>query len=296
MPKHSPFTALCGQLAKLNKPRRADLHLHTTASDGDYTASQVVALAIQAGLLAAAITDHDTLAAVKEAQAAAGGQIEVVPGVEISAVHAGREVHILGYFIRLDHDEFNAALARVRESRRVRFRDFIFQLAQQGIHLPADRVKLVEEISHSLGRRHVAGLLVATGIARNQTEAFHRFLGQANRHVLPKQLVPVEEAIQLVIAAGGVASLAHPPDLLDEDFQFLAACGLGALEVDYPARNKSRSGHLKKLAQRLGLVLTGGSDCHGANPSHRRIGSHGVTAEELNRLRQSCGLRKIARC
>src|SRR5271155_147552 len=97
MPKHSPFTALCGQLAKLNRPQRADLHIHTTASDGDYSPSQVVALARQAGLLAVAITDHDTLAAVKEAQNAVAGQIEIVPGVEISTEYAGRELHILGY-------------------------------------------------------------------------------------------------------------------------------------------------------------------------------------------------------
>jgi predicted metal-dependent phosphoesterase TrpH len=295
MPRHSPFTTLCGQLARLNRPQRADLHIHTTESDGDYSPSQVVALARQAGLLAVAITDHDTLAAVKEAQNAAAGQIEIVSGVEISTEYTGRELHILGYFVQLDYQELNERLARVRESRRERFRDYIVQLAQEGIHLPADRVKLVEEISHSLGRRHVAGLLVATGIARNQTEAFHRFLGPLRNRVQPKQLVPVEEAIRLVTASGGVASLAHPPDMLDSDFQFLAGCGLGALEIEYPGRNKMENGRLRELACRLGLEITGGSDCHGANPSHRRIGSQGITADELDRLRNLCGLCNVAK-
>jgi predicted metal-dependent phosphoesterase TrpH len=296
MPRRSPFTALCGQLAKLHRPQRADLHIHTTASDGEYTPSQVVALARQSGLYAAAITDHDTLAGVKEAQDAASEQFEIIAGVEISAEYAGRELHILGYFIHLGHEELNARLARVCESRRERFRDYIVQLSRQGHHLPGDRVKLVEEVSPSLGRRHVASLLVATGIARNHTEAFHRFLGPLNKHVRPKQLVPVEEAIRLVMEAGGATSLAHPPDLSEENFRFLAGRGLGALEVDYAGRTKTENGHMRELAQRLGLAFTGGSDCHGPNPSHRRIGSHGITVDELNRLRNLCGLRNVAKC
>ncbi len=296
MPRRSPFTTLCGQLARLTRPQKADLHIHTTASDGDYTPSQVVALARQAGLSAAAITDHDTLAAVQEAQDAAGDQLEIIAGVEISAVYAGREVHLLGYFIRLDHDELNARLSCVCESRRERFGDYIAQLAQRGYQLPFDRVKLIEENSPSLGRRHVAGLLIAVGIARNQTEAFHRFLGPLGKHVRPKQLVPVDEAIQLVVAAGGVASLAHPPELLESDFQLLASCGLGAVEVDYPGSNRTASIRMRELANRLGLAVTGGSDCHGAHPAHRRIGSHGISVDELHRLRNLCGLRKVVNC
>jgi hypothetical protein len=280
----------------LNRPQRSDLHIHTTASDGEYTPSQVVVLARQAGLLAAAITDHDTTDSVKEAQAVAGEQIEIIPGVEISAEYGGREIHLLGYFIRIDSGELNDALARVRESRRERFRDFIHQLAQRGHRIPDDRVKLVEENSPSLGRRHVAGLLTACKLARTRTEAFHRFLGPITKQVQPKKLVPAEEAIQLVITAGGVAGLAHPPDLTDDDFQSLASFGIGALEVEFPSCTNKESLRLRELANRMGLALTGGSDCHGPQPSHRGIGSCGITADELNRLRQMCGLRKVAKC
>jgi predicted metal-dependent phosphoesterase TrpH len=283
-------------LARLNRPQRADLHIHTTASDGEYTPSQVVALARHAGLIAAAITDHDTTASIKEAQGIAGEQFEIISGVEISAEFGGREIHLLGYFIRLDCRELNEALDRVRESRRERFRDFIHQLGQRGHRIPDDRVKLVEENSPSLGRRHVAGLLTAFGIARTRTEAFHRFLGPVTIQVQPKKLVPAEEAIQLVIEAGGVAALAHPPELKDDDFHSLASFGLGAMEVEFPSCTNKESVRLRELAIRMGLAITGGSDCHGPQPSHRGIGACGITADELNRLRQMCGLRKVAKC
>jgi len=275
----------------MNRPQRADLHIHTIASDGEFTPSQVVALARHAGLCAAAITDHDTLAAVSEAQEASGEQFEIIPGVEISAEFAGREVHLLGYFVRLDYPELNARLEQVCVSRRERFRDFIAELANRGNPLPADRVKLIEENSPSLGRRHVATLLTFSGAAQTRTEAFHRFLGPLTKRVQPKRLVPVEEAIHLVRAAGGVASLAHPsPELTEDDFRTLAGFGLAAVEVDYPWGRNSPARKLHEVASRFGFALTGGSDCHGPQPTHRRIGSHGISMDELDRLRKLCGL------
>jgi hypothetical protein len=289
MPRRSPFTALCRTLARLDRPRRADLHVHTTASDGEFTPSQVVAAARQANLAAVAITDHDTLASVDEARDADADQLEVVPGVEITAGFNGREVHLLGYFVRTDHPELNAALLRLCERRRERFRDFVAKLAANGTQLPEDRVKLVEE-SPSLGRRHVAGLLVACRFAHNRHEAFHHFLGPLAGRVRPKLLLPVEDAIRLVREAGGTASLAHPsPDLTDDDFRTLVALGLGALEVEYPWGRNSPAARLREVASRLGLAVTGGSDCHGPDPSHRRIGSHGITVDELAALRDRRG-------
>src|SRR5262245_47817304 len=129
MARRSPFTALCSQLARLSLPRRADLHVHTTASDGEYTPSQVVALARQAGLCAVAITDHDTLAAVNEAMAAARDfthpAIEVVPAVEITTTFERRELHLLGYFVRPDHPELLSPLRRLCDRRRERFPDYV---------------------------------------------------------------------------------------------------------------------------------------------------------------------------
>ena len=287
MPRRSPFTTLCGRLARLGGPRRADLHVHTTASDGEFTPTQVVALARQANLAAVAVTDHDTLAAIPEAREAAGGRIEVVAGVEITAGFAGREVHLLGYFVRTDHAGLNAALQRLCERRRQRFAEYVAALAAAGLVLPAEAVAPVVARSPSLGRRHLARLLVAARFARHHAEAWHRFLGPLSARVVPKLLLPVEEAIALVTAAGGVSALAHPPaDLTDDDWRSLAGAGLHALEADYPARRSGTAARRRELAARLGLAVTGGSDCHGPEPLCRRIGSRGITCDEVNAVRE----------
>jgi predicted metal-dependent phosphoesterase TrpH len=295
--RRSPFTAVPGRLAELARPRRADLHIHTTASDGEFTASQVGALARQANLAAVAITDHDTLTFPEDVRAAAGEMIEVIPGVEISASFQGREVHLLGYFISCDHSDLNRALSRIRDARRERFHEFVARLAASGTILPPDRVRLVAESSQSLGRRHLARLIVECGFARTRTEAFHRYLSPQTRALKPKLLLPIEEAIHLVRAAGGVASLAHPaPELDESDFAALAAMGLAALEAEYPWNRSSRGALLREAARGLNLAVTGGSDCHGPDPSHRRIGSHGITRDELSVLRGWRGQSVPATC
>ncbi len=293
MPRRSPFTRLCSQLAALDAPSRADLHIHTTASDGEYTASQVIALARQTRLHAVAITDHDTLAGVAEARdacATLGAALEFVPGVEISTSFCDREFHLLGYFVRTDCAELNAALATVCESRRVRFREFVSLLRDRGHAISADRVAIAEQTSASLGRRNVANLLVACGIAKTRTEAFHRFVGPLSREVKHKTLVPLADAIALVHVAGGVASLAHPPaNLVESQFAELRDYGLDALEAVYPWGRNSPELRWREVAAQFGFAVTGGSDCHGSEPAHRRVGSHGVNAQELAILRDRIG-------
>jgi predicted metal-dependent phosphoesterase TrpH len=296
MPRSSPFTQLWSRLAQINGPRRADLHVHTTASDGEYTPSQVVLLARQAELAAVAVTDHDTLAAVEEARAFALSlskqDIEVVPGVEITTAFGGRELHLLGYFVRTDDSELARELAKLCVRRRERFRDYLAKLADDGRGIPEDRAKLVEESTASLGRRHVAGLLVACGIARTRDEAFGRYVHRLHGRILPKLLLPIDRAIALVCDAGGVTSLAHPPaDLTDVDFRVLRDFGLDALEAEYAWKRSSASSRLREAAGRLGMLVTGGSDCHGPDPAHRRIGSDSITSEQFEQLRERAARR-----
>jgi predicted metal-dependent phosphoesterase TrpH len=250
-------------------------------------------LAREARLCAVAVTDHDTLAAVAPAAAAAGElpepSVEVIPAVEITTSFEGRELHLLGFFVRIDHAELNAALDRLCVARRERFRDYLAELGARGFPIPQDRARLVEEGSASLGRRHVAGLLAACGHARTLNEAFHRLLGPLRGAVMPKEPLAMYRAIGLVHAAGGVASLAHPPaELTDEQFGRLHEMGLDAVEAEYAWRRSSPAIRLRQIAKQYNLAMTGGSDCHGPDPAHRRIGSYGIAADELNRLRERC--------
>jgi 3',5'-nucleoside bisphosphate phosphatase len=291
VPKRSPFTRLCGTLAALGPPPRADLHTHSTASDGAFTPSQVIARARAARLFAVALTDHDTLAGVPEArEAARDSGVELVPAVEMSTAFAGREFHLLGYFVREDHDELNAALARVCASRRERYYSFVSALRDRGCALPEDRAELIAQGTHSAGRRHVAALLVACGHATTIHEAFRRFIGAASASAKPKALLPIGEAIRLVRAAGGVAALAHPPDdLADAQVGELAELGLGALEAAYRWPKSSLASRWRATAARFGLAVSGGSDCHGPVPAAHGIGSHFISADELAALRDRAG-------
>jgi predicted metal-dependent phosphoesterase TrpH len=287
MPRRQPFTALCQVLSRPRPGGRADLHVHTTHSDGTYTPAQVVDLARRSGLAAVAVTDHDTLAGVPEAHAAAAGSgLEVVPGVEISAEYRGRELHLLGYYVRTGHAALQAALRRLRDRRAERFWDMVERLRGCGLSLDDGELR-AHAGAGALGRRHLAEFLVKTRRAGTVREAFVRYLGDGGRVALPKVRLPVAEAIALVRGAGGVASWAHPAyDALGDGLPELRRLGLDAVEAEYPNHRPARRRELRRRAAELGLAVTGGSDCHGPGPAARAVGACGVTAEELAELRR----------
>src|SRR5262245_35133064 len=184
MPRLDPFTALCQQTARRPLLDRADLHLHTIHSDGSYTPEQVVELALRSGLCAIAITDHDTLGGIEPAIAAAAGSgLEIVPGVEITTEHDGRELHLLAYFVSLESIPLRNALNRLRELRQGRFQEMIERLQRQGVSVEAapfsDR--------GSLGRRHLAEMLVRSRQVGTIREAFRRYLHDGGCADVPKQ-------------------------------------------------------------------------------------------------------------
>ena len=292
MPRGDPFTRFCQQMAQSGRTVVADLHLHSTASDGDYTPSQVVAFAAVAGLKAVALTDHDTFAGLPAALEAAlqfppSRRPEVIAGVEVSADFEGREVHILGLFVDPDDAPLKEAMERIAESRLVRFHDFADHLRLTGTPLDEGRVKATLAGTACPGRRHVAGLLVDSGHARSRYDAFQRFLGPALPSIRPKALVPAEEAIRLIHGAGGVASLAHPASDCDASvLRRFHGLGLRAVEVEHPSASVGRTQELRGWAKELGWAVTGGSDCHGGEQPGRAIGARGVTAGELEALRK----------
>jgi predicted metal-dependent phosphoesterase TrpH len=283
MPAHEPFTFLCQQLARGPRAGRADLHTHSTASDGEYSPTQIVELARRAGLAAVALTDHDTLAGLSEARAAAAGTgLEVIAATEITCEFQQRELHLLAYFIDPHEPRLAAALASIRDSRTERFRIMVERLRSCGVSVDE---KGLEATPHSLGRRHLAQLLVQQGQVGSIREAFARFLADGGVAVVPKKRLDVAEAIALVRSACGVAAWAHPVyDATYDQLSELAGLGLQAVEIDSPDSRRSRRDDWRRWVTALGLAVTAGSDCHG--PGRRTVGASTISDIELERLRQ----------
>jgi hypothetical protein len=282
MPAGQPFTQLCQALSRPRHFGRADLHLHTTYSDGSYTPAQLVDLARRSGLSAIAITDHDTFAAIAAARQVAGASVEVIAGVEITTEFRGKELHLLAYFFDLENVPLRAALDHLQKERIGRFHEMIERLGGLGIHFKPEEMARAP----SLGRRHLAEMLVQAKKASSVREAFQRWLGDHGRANVPKVRLPIADALALVRAAGGVASWAHPNyDCTRESLLELKRLGLAAIEAEYPAFRASRAKELRQLAGELGLAISGGSDCHGPDEARRAVGTCSIAHEELVRLR-----------
>jgi predicted metal-dependent phosphoesterase TrpH len=288
MPRRSPFTALCQSAARPVHSDRADLHVHSTASDGLYTPAEVVDLARRCGLAALALTDHDTLAGFAAARAAAANSsLEVIPAVEITGSYADREVHLLAYFVDPGNAPLLAALDRLRQGRVERFRAMFDSLVAAGV--PLRREDIPTAPLETLGRPHLARLIVQAGRASTTQDAIQRYLLDGSPHAVPKRRLPMAEAASLVRGAGGVLSLAHPSHHTTRaTLAEMQRLGLGAVETEYPDFKGSRVRQLREWARELGLAITGGSDCHG--PGKRAIGAPSVTRAELETLRRlACG-------
>lgn len=263
--------------------RFVDLHMHSTASDGSLAPADVVAAALRAGLAAIALTDHDTVDGIAEAQHA--GEllgVRVVAGVELSAIDDGEEIHVLG--LHLTHPEhIAAALDELKETRRARARETVERLNALGIPVTLEAVFAIAG-DGAVGRPHVAKALVAGGWARDFREAFDRWLGNGKPACVEKRTVTFAEAARLIHESGGLSVYAHPGGgasraVLEE----LASLGLDAVEVLHPSHTADEIARLAKLTDELGLLPSGGSDWHGAPEGYRALGSMKVSAEWLAR-------------
>jgi len=253
---------------------RIDLHLHTRYSDGSLMPAEVVGLAHQAGVTALAITDHDILDGIPHAlNTATPLGIEVIPGVELSSRLNEQELHVLGYFFDWRDSTFRNHLAQQRRSRHVRNPQTIERLNALGLELSEEEVK-AKAGSDAIGRPHVAQVLVDKGYVRDTREAFERYLKEGAPAYVPRMLSDTRDVIAWIRNAGGVPVLAHPmwARCEGESLYRLCAClkeaGLLGLEVFYSSHNRRQTSRFLELAKRLDLLVTGGSDFHGAaNPS-----------------------------
>jgi predicted metal-dependent phosphoesterase TrpH len=244
---------------------KADLHLHTTASDGRLAPREIVALAISVGLDVIAVTDHDTIEGVVPALDAASTShlLKVIPGVEINTDVARGEVHVLGYFIDYTDEKLAATLQKLRDSRLGRAKKMIAKLNDLGMKIDWQRVSELAQ-GGTVGRPHISQALLEKGYVRSEKEAFDKYIGHNGpAYVERYKLLPVE-VVKLILDAQGLPVLAHPADIadLDELVSKLKAAGLVGLEIYYGNYGSDIIDRLVKIARQYDLITTGGTDYH----------------------------------
>jgi predicted metal-dependent phosphoesterase TrpH len=253
-----------------------DLHMHTTASDGRSSPEELVAEARAAGCHTIAITDHDTVAGVVAARAAAvRAGVALIDGIEMTAVEEGTDLHILGYFIDPGHAGLAAFLHRQRERRRERVAVMAERLRAAGAPIDVDAILAVSADSgRAVGRPAVARALVAAGHAADVADAFSRFLSKGGAGHVPRAGASAGDVIAQIRGAGGIASIAHPGKSgRDHLIRPMADAGLQAIEVYHSDHSVADVVRYQALADDLGLVITGGSDYHG--PGSGRVDGFG---------------------
>lgn len=268
-----------------------DLHMHTTASDGRSTPEDLVRRAFEAGIRTMSVTDHDTIAGVARAAAAAADRgMTFVPGIEITSVHSGKDVHILGYYLPDLPQELRDLLAEQRSNRLNRARLIAERLAAAGA--PIDVNALMEAGAalggKSLARPQIAQALIAAGHVSSVAEAFDRFLAEDGPAYVPHRGASPAQVVELIDRAGGVASMAHPGTTKkDEIIPELVAAGLTAIEAYHSAHDATLVEHYLGLAKAHGLAVSGGSDFHGEGTRRSEFfGVVNLPPAEFDRLRE----------
>lgn len=270
---------------------RFDMHVHTTASDGVFSPADIVRQAQEIGLTGLAITDHDTLDGLAEAQAAVKkSSVSLVYGVELNCSLGPEddapEVHVLGYFLDLENAALNAKLRELQEQRRQRGQKMLAVLAELGMPLDAEILNEYAE-SGSVGRGMIARKLVEAGYVQDKKEAFAKWLDVGKPGYVPRLHLTVPEAVQLLHGAGGLAVLAHPAQYNNDELPAqLAPFGLDGLECRHPDQPAEIQPRYLQMATQLGLAVTGGSDCHTEG-----LGDYTMDGQEMEELvRRHCQL------
>jgi len=264
-------------------PGYVDLHAHSTASDGTLPPERVIEAAHRRGLVAIALTDHDTvdgLVAAKEAGERIG--VRVVPGVELSAFEDDHEIHLLALHVT-QSDALQARLGELREMRQRRARQIVARLNALGVAITIEEV-LEQSAGGAVGRPHVARALIARGAVTDFKDAFAQYLGAGGSAFVPKDRLSIADAVGIAHEAGAIAVWAHPGEAgRRERLEPLLAAGLDGVEVRHPSHSREDMLRLKALADFFGILPSGGSDWHGSNDGPRRLGVMNVPREWLDR-------------
>lgn len=260
--------------------RPVDLHVHSNKSDGSMTPSELVELAVQKGLCAFALTDHDTVDGLAEALDAAGAHpgLEVIPGIELSSEYHGKDIHIVGLYIDYRNGDFLTQLDVFQHSRIVRNEKMCSNLREAGIDITFE--KLQAEFPESvITRAHYARYLLSHGYVQSLSEAFDRYVGDHTRYFVPREKITPVQAVELIKKAHGIPILAHPTLYhmsdahLEELVVELKKAGLVGMECIYSTYTPSEEREMKRLAARHGLLCSGGSDFHGKAKPKLELGT-----------------------
>jgi predicted metal-dependent phosphoesterase TrpH len=266
---------------------RADLHVHSSASDGTDSPAEVIRRAAAAGLDVVALTDHDTVGGIARASEALTPGLTLVPGMELSCLLDGGSVHMLAYLFDPDDPALNAQTQLIRDDRVHRARAMVDRLRELGAPVTWERVTAIAD-GAVVGRPHIARAMAEAGVVATPADAFTAdWIGDGGRAHAGRYAPGPEQAIALVRAAGGVPVLAHPRspgyEITDEVITRLAAVGLAGVEVFHPDHDYSERARLTLLASRLGLLMTGGSDDHGSF-NGTGLGADTTPADQYDRL------------
>ena len=267
---------------------RVDLHIHSNASDGQFSPAEIVRKSAELGMTVISLTDHDTVDGVLPALEAAEAfpSLIVIPGVEISTNVPTGEVHVLGYFIDYTNEELTSTLSRMRDSRQERARSMVARLKNLGLVVDWERVTELAG-SGSIGRPHIAQAMLEKGYISSFAEAFNKYIGWGKPAYVERDKISPAEAVELILRADGLPILAHPFTIDDPEAMIikLKTVGLVGVEVYYHDSTAEEISRLTKLADRYNLITTGGSDYHGLDAAtETMIGGAGVPLEAAERL------------
>jgi hypothetical protein len=269
-------------------PVHADLHTHTTCSDGELSPSELVSAAADRDIRVLAVTDHDTVAALGAAEEAASDVgIDLLPGVELSVTTAETEVHLLAYGFDPSDTALRDHLRWMRDARRSRAWDMVERLREEGLDVADEQLEAEIDGAAAVGRPHVAAALVRAGHVDTPRQAFERYIGTDGPGYVAKPAVSAEDALALVHGAGGVGVLAHPGHgTSSAQIRRLSEAGLDGIEVCHPAHRPYLQRYYERVAQGYGFLRTGGSDYHGRTETEERtFGTVGMTQVEWERFR-----------
>jgi hypothetical protein len=272
----------------MNSVKYADLHVHTFYSDSTFSPEEAVSCAAERGLAAIAICDHDTVDGIDPCMDIGSKKgVEIIPGIEMSVEKLDAEIHVLGYFIDWKQDWLREKLKDIQDSRVERMLVIIDRLKAAGVKIQAEDVFKIAVNKGSVGRLHIAKAMLASGAIKNLKEAFNKYIGFAKPCYVPYTKLSPKETMDLILKAGGVPVIAHPHLMgNDEYISEFVGYGLRGLEVYHTEHKPHISEHYEAMAKDLGLLMTGGSDCHGMGKGRILMGTVRVPYEMVEKLKE----------